>query len=141
MNYRSILESVRDTGILDHIHCEGRTVAIRQGYSFGRHPKPTGKLHLTFSDSRADLRASGDTIYNLTIKQAERAIRIFLLGQRVKIAHDQCDLFINQAFRWCCVDQKTPSRLRLSYNMPNAGTMGGWWKYFQIGPFHYVTNH
>lgn len=138
MNTRNTIESVLKNGHVDHIHENGRTVAIRLEY---KRDKPTRRVNLTFSDGSVDLRSSSNTIYNLTARQAERAINTFLYGQRVKIKHGQCDLLINQAKRWCWIEETTPTRLRLAYDMPNAGEMRGWWKYIAINQFTYISNY
>lgn len=43
------------------------------------------------------------------------------------------DMMINQGFRFCDVVKVTPTRVRLEYEMPNAGLMGGWYKTAEIG--------
>jgi len=138
MSIRGTIESVLKNGQVDHIQENGRTVAIRLEY---KRDRPTRRVNLTFSDESVDLRSSSNTKYNLTARQAERAINTFLYGQRVKVRHDQCDLLINQAKRWCHVEETTPTRLRLVYDMPNAGEMSGWWKYININQFHYISNY
>ena len=138
MSIRDTIESVVKNGHVDHIHDNGRTVAIRLEY---KRDKPTRRVNLTFSDEQVDLRGSSNARYNLTARQAERAIKTFLHGQRVKVKHDQCDLLINQAKRWCHIEETTQTRLRLNYDMPNAGEMGGWWKYIAINQFHYISNY
>ena len=138
MSIRDTIESVLKNGYVDHIHDNRRTVAIRRECE---RANPSGRINLTFSDEQVDLRSSSNTKRNLTVKQAERAIKTFLYGQRVKVKHDQCDLLINQAERWCHVKETTPTRLRLSYDMPNAGEMSGWWKYIAINQFTYISNY
>jgi len=66
-------------------------------------------------------------------------IRNFLEGKRVKWVADQFDLEINQAERWCWVVKKTPTRVRVSYEMPNAGEMAGWYGHTQVGDQHYIA--
>jgi len=138
MSIKDTLVSVIVNKHVHHIHDNGRTVAIRLEY---KRDKPTRRVNLTFSDEKVDLRSSSNTRYNLTARQAERAISTFLYGQRVKVKHDQCDLLINQAKRWCWIEETTPTRLRITYDMPNAGEMSGWWKYIAINDFHYISNY
>ena len=148
MSIKDTLVSVIVNKHVHHIHDNGRTVAIRLEYKrlyknkgTLEIDKPTRRVSLTFSDEKVDLRSSDDTRRNLTARQAERAINTFLYGQRVKVKHDQCELLINQAKRWCWIEETTPTRLRLTYDMPNAGEMSGWWKYIAINNFHYIANY
>lgn len=118
MSIKDTLVSVIVNKHVHHIHENGRTVAIRLEY---KRDKPTRRVSLTFSDKDVDLRSSIDSRRNLTARQAERAIITFLYGQRVKFRDDQCDLVINQAKRWCWIKETTPTRLRIAYDLPNAG--------------------
>lgn len=109
-----------------------RVVAIRPGTK--------GKFNLTFSDPRFDLRATGDTIYNVTARQARRLIQTFFWSFRVHIS-EFFTLFINQGDRDCRIveDSHTPTRVRIEYEMPVAGTMGSWCHATRLGDFFYIS--
>jgi hypothetical protein len=127
----------------------GRVVAIRpwidpkwrkahqvKGIEFGA----PGHFTLTFSDPRYDLRDGGqDTIERVTARQAKRLIGTFLRGY---FCHqdDGFDLWINQAERWCYIlgETATPTRVRIEYEMPNAGTMGSWCHATRLGNYYYL---
>ena len=123
---------------VDHIEVNDRVVAIRPAAYF---QTPTGRYNLSFSDVGIDLRdePGGNTIRNVPERNVYPLIRNFLEGQRVKWVADQFDLEINQAERWCWVVKKTPTRVRVSYEMPNAGEMAGWYGHTQIGDQHYIA--
>ncbi len=132
------LKAVSTSGILDHIEINGRTVAIRADYE---RDKNLGTVNLRFSDSLASRKSFQDyVISNLSVEDAERIISIFFFGRRVLISHDNFGMAINQADRWCSIEKRTPKRLRIAYEMPNAGIMSGWWKYIQINDYAYLTN-
>lgn len=127
----------------------GRVVAIRpwidpkwrkahqvRGIDFGA----PGHFTLTFSDPRYDLRDGGqDTIERVTARQAHRLIETFLWGYRCH-RDDGFDLWINQAERWCYIlgETATPTRVRIEYEMPNAGTMGSWCHATRLGDQFYL---
>ena len=135
---RETLKAVSTSGILDHIEVNGRTVAIRADYE---RDKNLGTVNLRFSDSLASRKSFMDyVVSNLSVEEAERIISIFFFGRRVLISHDNFGMHINQADRWCSIEKRTPKRLRISYEMPNAGIMHGWWKYIQINDYAYLTN-
>jgi hypothetical protein len=123
---------------VDHIEFNDRVVAIRPVCI--QHA-PTGRYDLSFSDVGIDLRdeRGGNTIRNVAERDVYPLIRNFLEGQRTRWVADQFDLEINQAERWCWVVKQTPTRVRLSYEMPNAGEMAGWYGHTQIGDQHYIT--
>jgi hypothetical protein len=123
-------------GFNDHIIMNGRTVAIRADYD---KYKNTGLLNLRFSDSKVNSMPDY-CVKGLSVKEAKRIIEIFIWGRRVLISHDHFGMEINQSDRWCSIDKRTPKRLRISYEMPNAGIMAGWWKYIQINDYAYLTN-
>lgn len=123
-------------GLNDHIIIDGRVVAIRADYERDRN---TGLLNLRFSDSNIGWMPDY-CIKGLSVKEAQRIVEIFLWGRTILISHDNFTMKINQAVRWCCIDKRTPKRLRISYEMPNAGIMAGWWKYIQINDYAYLTN-
>lgn len=127
----------------------GRIVAIRpwidpkwrkahqvKGVDFGA----PGHFTLTFSDPKFDLRDQGDTIERVTARQAKRLIQTFFWGRRV---HKGAwfDLFINQGRRDCYVvgETATPTRVRIEYEMPNAGTMGSWCHSTRLGDYYYLS--
>ena len=125
-------------GFNDHIILGGRVVAIRADYDRDRN---TGLLNLRFSDSKAEGQWNRDyCIKGLSVKEAQRIVELFLYGHRVKVEDEQFDMEINQGKRWCWIEKRTPKRLRISYEMPNAGIMGGWWKNVQINQFSYIDN-
>lgn len=135
---RETLKAVSTSGILDHIEVNGRTVAIRADYE---RDKNLGTVNLRFSDSLASRKSFMDyVVSNLSVEEAERIISIFFFGRRVLISHDNFGMEINQSDRWCSIEKRTPKRLRISYEMPNAGIMAGWWKYIQINDYAYLTN-
>lgn len=133
------LKAVSTSGILDHIKMNGRTVAIRADYA---RDKNLGTVNLRFSDSLANPESFLNyVVSNLSVEEAERIISIFFFGRRVLISHDNFGMQINQADRWCWIEKRTPKRLRISYEMPNAGIMYGWWKYIEINDYAYLTNN
>lgn len=130
-------------------HATGRVVAIRpwidprwrkarqvKGIDFGA----PGHFTLTFSDPRHDLRGDQDTIEKVTARQAKRLIQTFLWGHRCH-QDDGFDLWINQAERWCWIlgETATPTRVRIEYEMPNAGTMGSWCHATRLGQQYYLA--
>lgn len=123
---------------VDHVEVNDRVVAIRPAAYF---QTPTGRYDLSFSDSETDLRdePGGNTIRNVAERDVYPLTRNFLEGQRVKWVADQFDLEINQAERWCWVVKRTPTRVRVSYEMPNAGEMAGWYGHTQVGEQHYIA--
>ena len=123
---------------VDHIEGNDRVVAIRPATYF---QTPTGRYNLAFSDVGIDLRdePGGNTIRNEPERDVYPLIRNFLEGQRVDWVADQFDLEINQAERWCWVVKRTPTRVRVSYEMPNAGEMAGWYGHTQVGDQHYIA--
>jgi hypothetical protein len=133
------LHSIIELGFsVDHICVNDRVVAIRPvRIKEGR----TGRYNLSFSDVGIDLREEpgGDTIRNVAERDVYPLTRNFLEGQRVKWVADQFDLEINQAERWCWVVKRTPTRVRVSYEMPNAGEMAGWYGHTQVGEQHYIA--
>jgi hypothetical protein len=111
----------------------GRVVAIR--------PCGPGHLTLNFSDPRRDHRAGDqDTIERVTARQAARLIDTFLRGRLVHI-DDVFDLWINQAERECYIlgETHTPTKVRIEYEMPRAGTVGSWCYATRLGNDYYLT--
>ena len=136
------LKSIVNWGI-SVVHIAGgdvndRVVAIRPVTYF---QVPTGRYDLSFSDVAIDLRdeTGGNTIRNVPERDVYPLIRNFMEGKRTRWVADQFDLEINQAERWCWVVKRTPTRVRVRYEMPNAGEMAGWYGHTQIGEQHYIA--
>ena len=136
------LNAIANWGIsVEHIvggDANSRVVAIRPVWI--RHMR-TGRYDLSFSDVGTDLRdePGGNTIRAVPERYVYPLIRNFLEGQRTRWVADQFDMEINQAERWCWVVKRTPTRVRVSYEMPNAGEMAGWYGHTQIGEQHYIA--
>lgn len=110
-----------------------RAVAIRPS-------RVPGKLDLTFSDPQADLGNQASTLPAVTPRRAERLIQTFMLGKRV--LEDQVfGLVINQGHRDCWIDADTitPTKVRIGYEMPNAGDMGSWVYATRLGNTYYIS--
>lgn len=111
----------------------GRIVAIRVGN------KPD-TYHLTFSDSKVDLREKCDTICNVPASKVAHTIDVFLGGSRVEVEkRPWFDQFINQASRECEVVRLTPTRCRIEYDLPNSGPTRAWRYQTTVGGFTYIA--
>jgi len=117
----------------EHHRGVNRTVAIRPS-------RAPGKFNLTFSDPRIDLRELDDEIVGVNARQARRLIQTFFWGLLVHQAAT-FDLWINQADRECWIEGETatPTRVRIAYEMPNAGEMGSWCHATRLGNLFYVA--
>ena len=114
-------------------HCEhkGRTVALRINRD--------KTFNVDFSDSKNLKDNRPSTSSNNTRIQAERIIKNFLYGFVVD-ADCGFQLHINQADRDCEIIKRTDTRLRVGYEMPNAGFMAGWYSYFALDSILYITH-
>jgi len=114
---------------VDHIRNEynDRVCAIRPD-------RKAGCVWIVFSDSRIGFTTE---LANVKIKAAARLIRTFLTGDRADAEYP--DLLINQGVRDCAVMEATPTRCRVEYDMPNAGLVGGWRYYTNLGRFAYYS--
>ena len=115
-----------------------RIVAIRTGYD-------TGTFNLDFSDPKVDLRyeKDGDTNYNVPAKIVERTIDVFLTGARVD-RFDKWPRFrglANQKIRLCIVEKLTPTRARISYELPVAGEVQSWRYQTTVGRYSYIGRY
>ena len=120
---------------VDHVHDNDKSVAIR---AIGNGPG----LWLHFKD--------GSTVSqgHIDMKKAVRIIATFLRGERItsqghndQFAKEWFAYHINQGWRDCEVVKTTPTRIRVEYEMPNAGIMGGWMYYADIGDDRYVSGY
>lgn len=142
-SYTSIdqtLENAKAWGV-DHIQNRqaNRTVGVRlacdkRGFSNGR-------FNISFSDHRVDLRETGqDTQYNVTAKQARKMIDLFLHGELLTENDYGFWDYVNQADRDLGIiwESETPSRVRVDYEMPNAGMVEAWRGKVRIGEYVYI---
>jgi hypothetical protein len=136
------IEECRSGGHVAHVTAAkyGRTVAIRPHNATKAYTSCVGYFDLTFSDPWLDLRKTGDEIKKVNDRQAESLIRTFLHGIYVD-QDDGFDLFINQGERWCYVlpETATPTRVRIEYEMPNAGDVGSWCHAARLGRIFYLA--
>ena len=115
-----------------------RIVAIRTGN------KPD-TFNLSFEDPKVDLRKGkdGDTNYNVPAKIVERTIDVFLTGARVD-RFDKWPRFrglANQKIRLCIVEKLTPTRARISYELPVAGEVQSWRYQTTVGRYSYIGRY
>lgn len=110
-----------------------RAAAVRFN-SAGHADVTEGTFDITLSDGRAEVTQE---YRGLTLKQADRLIKSFMRG--VRGGKQTAWLHINQAERYCEVVKTTPTRVRIEYEMPNAGLMGGWQYYADCGRFRYYS--
>jgi hypothetical protein len=94
-------------------------------------------VDLVFQHYDGDRLRCHEYKWSVPAKQATRLIRTFLRGEQGD-KHEP-DLFINQAVRECTVVKTTPTRVRIEYEMPNAGLMGGWQYYVDLGDVRYYS--
>lgn len=125
-----------DGGHVAHVTNGKRTIAIRPC----RHPGvkwtatyglTTPLVNLTQRDEHGP-EISGDVL----VENAERVIRM-MLGRRY-VVHADRPYFtagINQGWRDCEITSLKRTRARVEYEMPNAGLMGCWWNYAQVGEY------
>lgn len=122
----------KDGWSVDHLRSADhptRAVAIRPSAE-------AGKFDVTFSDSAPHLELS-QTRHALTQKAASKLILTFFWGE---VGHkDEAQLFINQNWRDVAVIKTTPTRVRIEYEMPNAGIMGGWQYYVDVDDRRYFA--
>ena len=118
----------------------GRIVAIRDGLH--SHPNT---FRLDFSDPKVDLRQAkgGSELYNVPAKIVERTIATFLSGKRVH-RFDKWPRFhglANQKVRLCIVEKFTPTRAKVSYELPVAGVVRSWRYQTTVGPYSYIGTY
>lgn len=138
----SITDAINESGPGHPAHVRSakteRIVAIRTGN------KPD-TFNLSFSDPKVDLRKGkeGDTRYDVPAKIVERTIATFLSGKRVD-RFDKWPRFhglANQKVRPCIVEQFTPTRARVSYELPTAGVVRSWRYQTTIGRWSYIGTY
>ena len=100
----------------------------------------TGKFTLDFQDYDYDLRAEGNTVYDLTEKQARKAIVTFFCGIRTNAKAGHVHLKLNQRIRPAEVLKVTPTRIRVEYELPTAGFVSAWRDQVTIGSRRYILN-
>lgn len=115
-----------------------RVVAIRVGGVGYPSPDFRREFELTFSDPKVDLRNFGDTVVFETVKEADKAIRNFLVGTRCASDQDYYQDFVNQKTRDCEIVKLTPTRARVEYWLPNSGQVGAWRAYTRVGYYLYL---
>jgi hypothetical protein len=123
---RKAIVNVRANGFsVDHVTLGRRTVAIRHR---------AGVFHLIFQDG-----ATQQSLADLTEKRAEKTAIRFLSGKRSSATAPV--LRINQADRFCAVVKTTATRVRVEYEMPNAGLMGSWQYYVDVCDKRYYSTY
>jgi hypothetical protein len=122
----------------------GRVVAIRPRRKDGFDPR-TGKdftinFELTFSDPKVanQLRERGDTYFAISVKDADRTIRNFLVGIRACKSVDYFQDFVNQKERDCEIVRLTRTRARIRYYLPKSGATEAWRAFSEVGGYLYL---
>lgn len=128
MHKWSVAHVFGDRDVVPH-----RVAAIRFN-SAGKADITEGTFDVTLSDGKREVTQEH---CGLTRKQAERLIKSFMRGRPGSKA--TAWLHINQADRHCEVVKETPTRVRVEYEMPNAGMMGGWQYYADCGRYRYYS--
>lgn len=115
-----------------------RVVAIRVTGKPYPDPDYRREFELTFSDPKVDLRRSGDTLTVRNVKEADKAIRKFLVGKRVEKSVDYYQDEVNQARRDCEIIEVGRTRVRIRYELPNSGDTYAWRALVTVGDYHYI---
>lgn len=103
-----------------HARRQGRSVAIR----------PAGdNFNVSLSDGHAIEEAA-----DLSYSEAHDLVVLFLEVPSIPVGEEKGSvrMVINQGMRTAYVERWTPTRVRIEYEMPNAGWMGGWWHYATV---------
>ena len=138
--HTKIIDAIAECGPGHPAHVESastrRIVAIRTGN------KPD-TFNLDFSDPQVDLRQEkdGSTLYDVPADRVQRTIAVFLGGPRLEIDRNRFfEQYINQANRECELVKLTPTRARVSYDLP-SGPTGTWRSQTTIGRYSYIGSY
>lgn len=106
-----------------------RTAAIR--------PVAKGRFNITMSASKLEFTRD---VHALTERQARHMVSLFIHGKAVSLDRPWYSPWINQAVREADIelDTLTPTRVRISYEMPNTGINGAWRKCTQVDNYIFI---
>ena len=134
------LDACHNSAHVNHVRANnGRVVAIRPTGGSDWHAP--GLFDLTFSHPDIDHRPHGDDgKWSVTRTDATRSIKTFMTAdviQNVDIIY--FDQHINQQWRECEIVKRTPTRVRLSYELPRTGFTHTWRYYLDLGATRYLS--
>lgn len=108
---------------VDHLSHRDRTIAVRTQLD--------GNLDLTLSNGFTTEEHCG-----LSLSQALLMAEVYLFGTIE--SYGSVVLWINQALRNCTIVKVTPTRVRVEYELPRAGTVGGWYHYVDLNGDRFI---